>query len=389
MPTPRLTPSALATLLLATSAFAGQVTFAVTRVPKDTPPDATLTLGANINDWNPEAHGYAFTRDAKGRYTLTLDLRDGTSVEYKVTRGNWHTVEKNADGAEIRNRTYEVKGNATVDIQIARWIDSPGTVAPLKSTITGHVELLHNVKSPELGNARDVRVYLPPSYAKGNRRYPVLYMHDGQNVFDASTAFVQQEWRADETAEALSAKGRELIIVAVDNNSDRRFEYTPFKAPINDYQPRGDAYVSFLVKTLKPMIDAKYRTLPDREHTGLAGSSLGGLITLYGALAHPDVFGFAGGFSSVLSTADHSLFRWVEERPASKPLRIYLDQGDREDESPARNLWNVELAEDMAKLLREHGHDVRVVIAKGAHHNEDAWAPRLPAVLEWFLTEKK
>jgi predicted alpha/beta superfamily hydrolase len=250
------------------------------------------------------------------------------------------------------------------------------------------VETLHNVRSPELGNARDVLVYLPPSYARSDRRYPVLYMNDGQSVFDGATALLQEEWGADEAAEALAKKGKELIIVAVENNSARSAEYVPFRAPLNDYEARGEQYVTFLAKTLKPMIDAKYRTLTDRVHTGLAGSSLGGLITLYGALAHPDVFGFAAAFSPSLAVADFSLFDWSRAHPASPSLRVYLDMGDREGSSPARNQMHVELVEDMAKLLKDQGHQTRVVIAKGARHDVDAWAPRLPPVLEWFLTEK-
>lgn len=380
---------ALAAFLWAGSALASKVTFVVTGTPKDTPPDATLTLGANINGWNPAAPGHAFRKGAGGRHTLTLELREGTSVEFKLTRGSWETVEKGADGSELRNRTLLVKGRSTVRLKVARWADGPGAPAPKVSTITGQVEKLEGVKSPELGNARDLLVYLPPGYAKGDRRYPVLYMHDAQNVFDASTAFVGQEWKADETAEALARRGLEVIIVAVSNNADRKSEYTPFPAPLNEYKPKGAEYVAFIVKTVKPMIDAKYRTRPEREHTGIAGSSLGGLISLYAAVAQPDVFGFAGVVSPALGVADFSAFEWVREHPAKEPLRVYLDMGDREAATPGRNLVMLEAVEDMAKLLREQGHQTKVVIDKGAHHNEDAWARRFPAALEWFLAGKK
>jgi predicted alpha/beta superfamily hydrolase len=378
---------ALASLCLAASpALAAKVTFLVTRVPGETPAGDTLTLGSNVNGWDPAEPGYAFTRSTKGQYTLTLKLRPGTHVEYKLTRGGWPTVEKSADGTEKQNRVHEVKGDATVKLEVARWADSPGPVAETKSTATGTLETLHNVKSPELGNARDVIVYLPPDYKTGDKRYPVLYMHDAQNLFDAATAFVKQEWRADEAAEALARKGQGLIIVGIENNSERGAEYTPFPAPMNGYAPRGDAYDAFVVKTLKPMIDARFRTLPDREHTGVAGSSLGGLISLYMGLSHPDVFGFVGAFSPSFFVADFSLFRWVKARPAGAPLRVYLDTGDREHDSPAFNAVAVEGVEDLGEQLERQGHAVKVVIAKGARHNEDAWAPRLPAVLEWFVT---
>jgi predicted alpha/beta superfamily hydrolase len=271
---------------------------------------------------------------------------------------------------------------------VARWADTPGPVPEPKSTAVGTYEVLRGVKSPELGNARDVIVYLPPDYKAGDQRYPVLYMHDGQNLFDSATAFVKQEWRADETAEALAKRGLGLIIVGIENNSERGQEYAPFASWRNDYKPKGDAYAAFVVKTVKPMIDARFRTLADPEHTGIAGSSLGGLISLYVGLSRPDVFGFVGAFSPVLASADFRLFHWVKERPAGAPLRIYLDTGDREDSSPAFNAVGVELVEDMGELLERQGHTVKVVIARGARHNEDAWAPRLPPVLEWFVSGK-
>jgi len=374
--------------LVAGPAFAAQVTFLVSRVPSETPAGETLTMGANVNDWDPSEPGYAFTRTANGQYTLTLKLRPGTFMEYKLTRGGWPTVEKNADGSEKQNRVYEVKGDATVKLEVARWADSPGPIAEPKSTATGTLETLHNVKSPELGNARDVIVYLPPDYKTSNRRYPVLYMHDAQNLFDASTAFVKQEWRADEAAEALAKKGLELIIVGIENNSERMAEYTPFASPLNDYKPKGDAYDAFVVKTVKPMIDARFRTLPDREHTGIAGSSLGGLISLYTGLSHPDVFGFIGAFSPSFFVADYNLFRWLKSHPATAPLRIYLDTGDREHSSPGFSAATVEGLEDLGEQLQKQGHAVKVVIARGGRHNEDAWALRLPAVLEWFVSGK-
>lgn len=372
----------------ASAAFADPVTFVVTSLPPKTPANAQLTLGANLGGWNPATKGFAFAPDPTGRPVLTLDLRPGTNVEFKVTRGDWGTVEKNADGSEMKNRVLEVTGRATIELQVARWADSPGVVAPRTSTVTGHVELLAQVKSPELGNSRDVHVYLPPSYAKGAQRYPVLYLHDGQNVFDEATAFVKQEWKADEAAEALSTRGLELIIVAIDNTKDRLAEYSPFKAPLNDYLARGVPYLTFVSKTLKPMIDAKYRTKPDAAHTGLAGSSMGGLITLYGVLALPDVFGFGAAFSPSLSVADFSLARWAKTLEGQS-TRVYLDLGDRENDSPAWNAVLVEETEDLAKLLERQGHPTHLVIAKGAHHTEDAWAARLPAVLEWFVTEPK
>jgi hypothetical protein len=233
----------LAALLAPLGAAADSVTFVITRLPEKTPPGQKLTLGANLGGWKPDAPGFAFAPDAQGRPALTLDLRPGTNLEFKVTRGGWATVEKNADGSEMKNRVFEATGPATVELQVARWADEVGPVAPSKRTVSGHVEVLRGVKSPELGNSRDVRVYLPPSYAQGGRRYPVLYLHDGQNVFDEATAFVKQEWHADEAAEALALRGLGLIIVAVDNTADRGSEYARLPPVLEWFlaEPAADA----------------------------------------------------------------------------------------------------------------------------------------------------
>jgi predicted alpha/beta superfamily hydrolase len=364
-----------------------KVTLVVTGVPAETPAAATLTIGASLNDWNPEAPGYAFTPAPDGTRTLTLELREGTSFEYKLTRGGWSSVERNADGSEKQNRTLDVTGDARVELRVERWLDSPGAKAEAPSTLTGTVERLAGVHSPQLRNKRDVLVYLPPSYRTSDKRYPVLYMLDGQNVFDVRTSTVAQEWRADEAAEALAAQGLEVIIVAIAHGgSARAAEYVAFGTPANGYKPKGEAHATFVAKTVKVLIDKRYRTLPDAAHTGIAGSSFGGVASLYTALRYPEVFGFVGSFSPALWVADQSLFRYAHEHPAPRTLRAYLDMGDREGIGRAEKLYAIELTEEMADLLHHQGAEVRFVRAENAWHNEDAWAQRFPAVLEWFVS---
>lgn len=364
-----------------------RVTLVVTDVPEGTPDGATLTLASSLNDWNPTAPGFAFTAEADGTHTLTLELRAGTSFEFKLTRGEWDSVERTADGREKKNRTLDVTGDARVELRVERWLDSPGAVASQPSTMSGTVERLERVRSPQLRNTRDLLVYLPPSYRTSEARYPVLYMLDGQNVFDVKTSSVAQEWRADETAEALAARGLEVIIVAIPHGgAERAHEYVAFPTSFNDYKPKGEKHAAFVASTVKALIDRRYRTLPDAEHTGIAGSSFGGVASLYTALRHPEVFGFVGSFSPALWVADQSLFRFAQEHPAPRTLRAYLDMGDREGIGPAEKLYAIELTEEMADLLHQQGAEVRFVRAENGWHNEDAWAQRFPAVLEWFLT---
>lgn len=358
-----------------------RITLVVSRIPGNTPEGATIAIASNVGGWNPAAPPSACTRDARGFYRMSLQVPVGTALEYKMTRGDWGTVEKAADGSELPNRVHQVKGNATLHVHVARWADAgpPGE----GHTTVGTVEELEDVASPELGNRRDLFVYLPPSYAPGTRRFPVLYLHDGQNVFDAATSF-SGEWGADEAAEALAQRGRELIIVAVANNEDRMKEYAPFPGKENDNTPRGQAYADFLALTVKPLIDARFRTIPDRAHTGILGSSMGGLISLYAALVHPNTFGFVGAMSPSFWFGGFAMYDWVKAHPAP-PMRIYLDVGTAEHgESPAGLQGFVRDTQRMAELLRTQGHSVHFEADEGAMHTEGAWRARLPGALRMF-----
>ena len=183
---------------------------------------------------------------------------------------------------------YQLKAGATVDIY-------PFFGAPF-----GKVTLVPNVQSPQLGNARTLRIYLPPSYQENAaKRYPVLYMHDGQNLFDAKTAAYGVEWGVDETVNRLVATGvmEEVIVVGVDNTPDRIAEYTPCCDPKYG-GGKLDAYQAFIVDTVKPLVDKTLRTLPRKETTAIMGSSLGGIASVAIAQRRPDVFSRAGGVSS-------------------------------------------------------------------------------------------
>jgi len=221
---------------------------------------------------------------------------------------------------------------------MANWIPYADYRKGAQHTVQGTVLALPQVWSPHLQNARDVLVYLPPSYAQApERRYHVLYLHDGQNLFDEYTAYAG-EWQVDETLEALSREGLELIAVGVFNYGDqRRIEYNPF--PSRFGAGKGEAYLHFLVETLKPLIDADFRTLPDRAHTGLMGSSMGGLISLYGFFSFAETFGIAG----VMSPAFIISYREVLNYVAAQPFvggRLYMDVGTRELVALSRLRWH-------------------------------------------------
>jgi predicted alpha/beta superfamily hydrolase len=245
----------------------------------------------------------------------------------------------------------------------------------------GDIRILAGVFSPELANARDVQVYLPASYERSGRHYPVIYMHDGQNLFDTAASFAG-EWGVDDTLERLGPEGVEVIIVAVPNMGERRIdEYSPFRDPRKG-GGRGEAYLQFLVRTLKPAVDQQFRTRHEPTHTGLMGSSLGGLISLYGFLHYPGVFGFAGVMSPALWFADRAIF---EDAALRGPWtgKIYLDIGTSEGRPAVRD------ARQMARVLRRTTARPRLnlmyVEGRGAGHHESAWAGRFERAIRFLL----
>lgn len=261
------------------------------------------------------------------------------------------------------------------------WQSYSSYVLRTRHSVVGNLQVLPGVVSPQLGNARDLFVYLPPSYGTGDRRYPVLYMHDGQNLFDAALSYAG-EWQVDETMELLAAEGREAIVVGVPNMGyDRLLEYGPF-AELRHGESRADAYLAFLAGTVKPLIDRDFRTLPDRANTGVAGSSMGGLISLYAFFRSPGVFGFVGSLSPALWFAERAIFAVIEAAELV-PGKIYLDAGTDEGPDMLAN------TRDLEQLLRTRGYhpgwDMRYVEEPKATHCESAWTGRLRDALMFLL----
>ncbi len=371
-------------------AQAPQVTFEVT-VPPETPPDAEVWLSGNhaaLGQWN--GAGVKLTRSPEGRYTTRLPLPAGTALEYKVTRGSWATVEKDASGQELPNRALRVDSRSErVSLTVARWADQGGA-SPAPSTVTGNVRYLRDVTSRHLPRKRDIIVWLPPDYdTNPKRRYPVLYMHDGQNLMDAATSF-SGEWHVDETAQQLVRAGEvePLIIVGIYNTEDRFFEYTQVR-DTGEYAQLGggnaDAYGRFLVEELKPLIDKTFRTRPGPADTGLAGSSLGGLVTMYLGLNHPGTFRRLGVVSPSVFWANRDILNRVKglrKKPAS---RVWVDIGTEESKGSQETVDDTRLLRD-ALVARGWvlGKDLQYVEVPGAFHTESAWAERFDDLLRYL-----
>ncbi len=232
-------------------------------------------------------------------------------------------------------------------------------------------------------------MYLPLGYeSEAERRYPVLYLHDGQNVFDSATAFGGNEWGADEAAEELTAKGdiEPLIIVGIYNTGPARIaEYTH----VRDQRGRGGlarAYAKAIVGELKPLIDREYRTLPEGPNTGLGGSSLGGLATLYIGLAYPQVFGRLMIMSPSIWWANSDILKHVRKLRKKTAQKIWLDTGTCEGQNPERCVRDAEsLAAAFVSKGWQLGHDLQFQEDEGAGHNEKAWGFRIRHALKFLF----
>ena len=252
----------------------------------------------------------------------------------------------------------------------------------------GKLETISGFESKILENSRDITVYLPAGYGDRDqsRRYPVLYMQDGQNLFDPHRAFVPgQHWRLKEAAdEAIGARtASPMIIVGIDNAGPSRIdEYAPTHDPNKNGGGRADDYAKFLLEELKPQIDAKYRTLGDGANTAAGGSSLGGLLSMHLAAKYPDAFSRAAVMSPSVWWHDRVILREVDEFASQNRPRIWLDIGGREGAEALQG------ARALRDKLREKGwtdENLAYVEERRGDHSERAWAARIRKVLEFLF----
>ncbi|MCD4690137.1 hypothetical protein K8S17_01605 [bacterium] len=372
------------------------LTFKV-RVPEYTPPEARLYIAGNLPALGPWDPGKVeLGRIGDDLYAITLVLPVGTELKYKFTRGTWESVEKSDRFEEIDDRVHVVVGDETLTIDVANWRDYSS--GPDRQTIIGDVELHLDFPATRLGNGRPLVVLLPPDYREDTeRRYAVLYMHDGQNLVDAGTSFIGVEWGVDEAMNRLIGEGQvePLIIVGIYNTSNRAYEYTPAADQSHGDGGGAELYADFIINDVKPFIDETYRTLPDREHTGVMGSSLGGVVSLYLAWQHPDIFSRVGAMSTSYSWANGDIIRRVKSNPPPPGLRLWLDMGTAEDGRDANRddvPDIIELHRDVRDTLVGYGmklgRDLKYVEDEGAVHNERAWAARFPRALMFLFPNR-
>jgi predicted alpha/beta superfamily hydrolase len=355
-----------------------KVQFVFNKLPSYHKQSNKVYLAGSFNGWNPKDEKYAVTVSEVN--SITLQLARGRH-EYKVTHGGWENVESGNDAFPTANRTLNVETDTTIYIEIEHWADN-FPKKPKQSSATKNVKILDSAFFiPQLNRYRRVWVYLPESYSTSKKKYPVLYMHDGQNVFDNLTSGFG-EWGVDEALDTLGKKYGETIVVAVDHGAEKRInEYSPFA--MEKYgKGEGSAYVDFLANTLMPYINKKYRTKKDAEYTSVAGSSMGGLISLYAILKYPKKFGAAGVFSPAFWIVPQ-LKEYTKQKAPKVKGRIYFFAGGEESQSMVPDMLAVfEIVNKVSKAnLKSH---IRIE----GKHNEATWREEFPLFYEW-LTKKE
>lgn len=344
-----------------------RVTFRV--MPQVIPDSEAVYIAGNhpqLGLWRPDTVRLA--QQADSSWSRTFEFHAGVRLEYKITRGSWQNEAVNAEGIVLPNAILEVTHDTTVTIEVATWKDFKHQV---EGQITGTVAY-HRQMPGEGIRPRDIVVWLPPSYANApEKRYPVLYMHDGQNVFDPRTSYLGVDWQVDEVADSLIRAGEmeEIIIVGVNNSDDRRAEYSDTE--------KGRAYMKFLIEKLKPFIDATYRTQPERQNTAVMGSSMGGLISFLLAWHHPEVFSQAACLSPAFIPPFGTAVKMVENDDGPmKNIRLYLDNG-----GVALDSMLQAGCDQMLHALKQKGFSLGDNLYwfhdKHAEHSERAWAARV------------
>jgi predicted alpha/beta superfamily hydrolase len=354
--------------------------------------DFKVTVPGELPSWEPvylagdgdvlghwKADSVRLERWGDGTYHTRLELAPGANYRYLVTRGHWRMVETDGRGLERAPRQLRPQRDVSVDLHVAGWG---------RESIHYH----HDVASEFLPSRRSVIVYLPAEYElHPSRRFPVLYMNDGQNLFDNGTAFGGVAWGCDNSAEQLARNGdaESIIIVGVGNTIDRMQEYAPRRRTKREPFQHAQGYGRFLVEELKPMIDATYRTLTEPEHTGIGGSSLGGLISLHICKWHANVFGLCAAMSPSLWWEKEYFVRAARTKALwLRNCKIWLDMGGFEGATEASRQGNVRRARTLAEILknlgREEGQDFIYFEEPHGQHNERDWGRRFPKALRFL-----
>lgn len=382
-------------------------------IPRMATKDRPMYLASNFGGWDPANKDYLMTARSDGRWQIVFEHpRPNATLQFKFTLGSWDYVETDPDGNDIENRTLPkvdktaLAGEMPVfELRVPKF-RNPGDIADERDsteyrdwTVTGTLRRLQVAGGAGTGDGtvRDLLIWLPPGYdepANAHRLYPVLYMFDGQNLFESRKGG-PAEWRVDEIATELieAAEIEPLIIVGVPHAGAARIsEYQPFDMGLR-VEPGGQEFARWFMGEVKPRVERTFRVSPHREWTGIGGSSLGGSISLYMATKYPDAFGLVLLESTApLDRGGSTEAKRYLESVRHWPERVYIGVGDREfaqgegakERSEAFMGWSAQLAGQM-ELQGLAKDRISLRVGLGARHNEEAWSKRFPDALRFLF----
>lgn len=342
--------------------------------------DLPVFVAGNFNNWNATDQRYQLSKVDENRFQITLE--NGSDwpeiIEYKYHRGGWDTVELDANGNEVPNRRISASSSLISD-EVPNWRGIADVYRPeflpIIKTLSEQFEI------PQLVKTRRISALLPHDYETSDKHYPVLYLQDGQNLFDENAPY--GNWGLDKKMAMLSEKKLgDLIIITIDHAEEERIlEFTPSE-PTRLGVGDGKKYVRFLVDTLKPYVDQNFRTKPERAFTGLGGSSMGGLISVYAGLIAPATYSKLMIFSPSLWVVPNMRFHTMNFHH-TWDTKIYLYGGKGEGSGMVPSLKRLK------STIEQQGStaniDFNLSIDPDGKHNESRWGEEFPKAVEWLF----
>lgn len=340
-----------------------------------------IYITGNFNDWKPKDPNFEMSRTDANNFYLDIDnslLPE--QIEYKYTKGGWENVELDRHGNITPNRKITAKTKQTKDT-VERWRLNWG---PFKEEFFPIAEVIsEEFYIPQLDRHRKVWALLPHDYYSSEKSYPVLYLQDAQNLFNENSAF--GNWEIDKKLSLLSEYGRgDMIVIAVEHGSEDRIKEYIFDNDGISNGSEGKKYIRFITDTLKPYVDMQYRTKKDRENTGIGGSSLGGLISIYSGFLYPEVYSKLMIFSPSLWVEPNHNFPMMSFRKPFK-TKIYLYGGEREGSKMVKRIFQFEKNLKKWEYQNLFDFEFKTSINPEGTHNEFYWSQEFPKAIEWLF----
>ncbi len=358
------------------------LTIIITNIPQ-LKKASPIYLACTLNNWNEKDKKYQLMQDKKDGYYKLIVEDCPSLIEFKFTRGSWNTEETDANNESIANRIWEENDGQLIYISsIQNWKD-----VPIRKSTTQKVNVQlwqQDFFMPQLNRHRNIWVYLPPNY-DDKKKFPVIYLHDAQNVFEATQSNGYEKWQAGAALNKLyETTGWSCIAVAIEHGNEHRLsEYSSWKN-IEHGGGEGKAYMEFITETLKPAVDNTFKTLPIAKNTAIMGSSMGGLIAMYAALAHGNVFGKVGVFSPSFWWSD-DLYELAANQPFNNVQKLVLLAGSKESDSMIPDvlaMYNTLVDNDYFE------NKIMLDFYEWGQHTESFWALEFDKALKFLFEDE-